>query len=225
MELTTLDQLANKYKTDKGTLFDGACRHGYAPFYDEILTDIRNDPIKLLEIGVWLELSTSTGGESIYMWRDYFKDAEIYTFDIRDMTNHPAIANFSKTFFYQGDQGNRQNLKEMHNHFGNPVFDFILEDGSHKADHQAISLAQLFSCVKPRGIYFLEDITIPGHRNCNGMNNDDTYNTLNHFINTKQFNSPYITLEEKLYLEENIDKIILHTDVQNAWMTAAIYKK
>ena len=33
----TLDELANKYDTDKGTLFGNVSVHGYAPIYENYL--------------------------------------------------------------------------------------------------------------------------------------------------------------------------------------------
>jgi hypothetical protein len=44
-------------------------------------------------------------------------------------------------------------------------------------------------------------------------------------MSTGIFSSQYLLEEEKKYLEDNIDKIIFYTDVQNAYKTAAIYKK
>jgi hypothetical protein len=220
----TLDELANFYKTDKGTMFETPCKHGYAPIYDELLTPLRDKDISLLEVGVWLETS-SIGGESLNMWKEYFKNANIYAFDIRDMKNHPFFVNNTNVHFYNGDQGNRDDFVSMHNAFNNVFFDFIIEDGSHNANHQMISFASLFKYVKPKGIYIVEDITLPGVANCNGMNNNPTWYTLNGFIENKQIISNYLTDEETSYLTDNIDKIILHNDIKNQWATAIIYKK
>jgi hypothetical protein len=224
IKIKTLDELANFYKTDKGTMFETPCKHGYAPIYDELLTPLRDKDISLLEVGVWLETS-SIGGESLNMWKEYFKNANIYAFDIRDMKNHPFFVNNTNVYFYNGDQGNRDDFVSMHNAFNNVFFDFILEDGSHNANHQMISFASLFKYVKPGGIYILEDITLPGVANCNGMNNNPTWYTLNGFIENKQIISNYLTDEETSYLTDNIDKIIIHNDIKNQWATAIIYKK
>ena len=50
----TLTELANKYNTDKGTN-PSSTRHGYTPLYERYTDHFRNDPIKLLEIGVVME--------------------------------------------------------------------------------------------------------------------------------------------------------------------------
>jgi hypothetical protein len=45
-----LTNLANKYKTDKGTF--GPTPHGFTDFYESFLLDTKNDIEKVLEIGV-----------------------------------------------------------------------------------------------------------------------------------------------------------------------------
>lgn len=46
--MNILDELANKHKTDKGTI--GHKYHGYTTYYYEKWKDIRNDVKKVLEI-------------------------------------------------------------------------------------------------------------------------------------------------------------------------------
>jgi len=217
----SLDYLANKYNTDKGTLYSGPSKHGYAPFYDIILKHLRNEPIRMLEIGVCME--GTIGGHSIRMWSDYFINAEIYTFDIVDMSNNSAITENNRVSFYRGDQGNRNDFLKMYESFGNKNFDFILEDGSHTTQHQMISLGCLFKYIKPGSFYILEDISIPGQNVC-CIRNDKTYETIINFINTNKFQSEYLTDEEKTYLEDNIENIEIYEDVQRAYATAILYK-
>lgn len=218
----SLDDLANKYWTDKGSQYSGPSRHGYASFYDKVLSPIRDKSIRMLEVGVCME--GTSGGHSILMWREYFEKASIYTFDIVDMSNHPAITSYPDNFFFRGDQGNRDDLTTMYKTYGNLPFDFILEDGSHTTEHQMISLGHLFKYVKSGGVYFLEDISIPNHQVC-CIRNDETFETIDRFQKTGEFISQYMTDEESDYLKKNIKKIELFTDVQDAYMTAAIFKK
>jgi cephalosporin hydroxylase len=140
------------------------------------------------------------------------------------MSGHDSIVGSDRVQFYRGDQGNRDDLDSMYSSFGNKKFDFILEDGSHTEEHQMISLGHLFQYVKSGGIYILEDASIPGHKAC-CIRNDQTYITLSNFIQTQKFVTEYITDDEKKYLEDNIDKIELYPDVQDAYATAIIYKK
>lgn len=218
----TLDELANKYLTDKGSLYPGVSKHGYAKYYDNLLSKWRDKKIRMLEVGICME--STEGGHSIYMWDDYFSNVSIFTFDIVDMSNHPSITNRDNIFFYRGDQSNRSDLVSMYKHFGSLDFDFILEDGSHIHEHQIISLAHLFKYIKSGGYYILEDVSIPGNSVC-CIRNDETYEIIDNFIKTGEFNSIHTTSSEKKYLEKNIKSVDMHIDMQNAYVTIIFQKK
>jgi hypothetical protein len=218
----TLDQLANLYSTDKGTLYPNPSRHGYAPLYDTLLTKWREDPIRMLEIGIKMEFTE--GGHSVNMWKHYFENAFIFTFDIENMHDHPAIKNNTRVSFFQGDQSNRTDLQNMYESFGNKDFDFILEDGSHQHHHQMISLGQLFKYVKSGGYYILEDMSIPNRPVC-CIRNDETFNLIYKLKETGKIESEYLLPDEKEYLENNISGIEIYADIQNAYATAIITKK
>ena len=216
----TLDQLAIKHNTDKGTTSGHASTHGYAPIYEEYLKKWREEPIRLLEIGICME--GTPGGQSVGMWYDYFPNAKIYTFDIVDMH---ALEN-DRIRFFKGDQGDRTNFDSMYREFDSKDFDFILEDGSHKEHHQMISLGHLFKYVKSGGYYILEDMSIPGQPVCvECIRNDKTYKIIKDFMDTGKIESEHLTAEEKKYLEKHTAKIEMFADVQNAYATAIITKK
>lgn len=218
----TLDELAIKYSTDKATVYPTSCVHGYAPIYEPYLEKWRDCPIRMLEIGVWMEITS--GGESIRMWNEYFPQASINTFDIRDMRSHPAVVENDRVRFYQGDQSSRDDLQAMYKEYGSDQFDFILEDGSHVHHHQMISLGQLFQYVKSGGYYILEDISIPEHWVC-CIRNDETYKTLQRFNETGKITSEHLLPEEVTYLEKNIKSIEIYPDIQDAYAVAIITKK
>lgn len=220
--IKTLDELAIQYETDKATIFSRESVHGYAPIYDKILTPLRDKSIRMLEVGVCME--GSEGGHSILMWNDYFTKASIYTFDIVDMSSKSCITENDNVFFYQGDQSNREHIKNMYQEYGAKEFDFILEDGSHEHIHQIISLGKLFEYVKPGGYYILEDISIPEHKVC-CIRNDETYKILQHFKETGKIVSEHLLPEEITYLEKNVQSIEIHHDIQDAYAVAIITKK
>lgn len=222
-EAMNLDELANFYSTDKGTKYPGQSRHGYAPIYETYLSKWRNNPIRLLEVGVCMEYTT--GGHSVMMWYDYFKKAQIFTFDIVDMSNHPMMSlPENRVRFFRGDQGKREDFASMYSTFGNEKFDFILEDGSHMHHHQMISLGSLFKYVASGGYYILEDITERGRRAC-CIRNDETYDVLQNFKQTGKIDSEHLTQEEKQYIETNTESLDIHIDMQNAYYTAIFTKK
>lgn len=220
--MKTLDELANLYNTDKGTTYGGHSVHGYAPIYDKVLSPLREKPIRMLEVGVCMEFTE--GAHSVRMWRDYFTNAELYSFDIVDMSWMETASEFGgRVRFFQGDQGDRVSMTNMYNLFGNKPFDFIIEDGSHTHEHQMICLGHLFQYVKSKGLYILEDISVPGH-DCCCARNDGTYETLQNFVTSGKFDNHHLTSDECNYLEKNIKSIEFHMDIQDAYCTAIITK-
>jgi hypothetical protein len=220
-ETSLLDDLANKYQTDKGTKYPRNSTHGYAPIYENYLNKWRHEPIRLLEIGLSL---VPNGVASVQMWLEYFTAANIYTLDIRDTTGYPIIGEHPRVGFFRGDQGNRTDIETMYESFGSQPFDFILEDGSHQHNHQMISLGSMFKYVKSGGYYILEDISRPG-KPCCCERNDETYTTIINYMETGKLVSEHLLPEEIEYLESTIDHIDIHIDVQDAYAVAIITKK
>ena len=61
--------------------------HGYLTVYADLFESIRNDAVRLLEIGVGgyeVQDDPAVGGASLRMWRDYFPNGEIVGLDILD---------------------------------------------------------------------------------------------------------------------------------------------
>ena len=222
MSLPTLDELANIYNTDKGTAFSGPTKHGYTPFYENFMLPMRHLPIRLLEIGICME--GTEGGHSVNLWLEYFDQASIFTFDIEDMSQHQGIKDNPRVKFFQGDQSNREDFSKMYELFGNEQFDFIIEDGSHRHEHQMTSFGHLFKYVKPGGFYILEDMTIPG-REVYGYRNDETLPILEKLKNTGKIDCTHITEEEKAFIEENFLSLDIEIDILGKYATSVIYKK
>lgn len=215
--MSLLDELANKYSTDKGTGYPHHNVHGYAPIYEQYVSKWKDENIRLLEIGLFLE---HPGGQSISMWSEYFPNAMIYGFDILDM----SYLNSDRVLTFQGDQSKREDFKTMYTTFGNQPFNFVLEDGSHEHEHQIISLGAAFPYVASGGYYILEDMSIPGHPVC-CIRNDETYPIIESFKNTGKIVSDLLTKEEIKYLEDNVESIEMYPDIKDAYAVAIIKKK
>jgi 23S rRNA U2552 (ribose-2'-O)-methylase RlmE/FtsJ len=164
------------------------------------------------------------GGHSLNLWLEYFSNASVFTFDIEDMSQHPSIKDNPRVKFFQGDQNNREDFTSMYNSFGNEQFDFIIEDGSHRHDHQMISFGHLIKYVKSGGFYILEDMTIPGQE-VFGVRNDETLPALENLRATGKINCSHMLSEEKSYIEENFLSLDIMTDVLGKYATSVIYKK
>jgi hypothetical protein len=159
---TELCLLFEKYKADKCP----SIHHTYSPSYYEILNPIRHSAKNILEIGIGniplMSQIINNGyipGASIRAWRDFFINANIFSIDILP----EVLFTDERIKTYQADQSSipsiqsfiKQIQKEASGEF---MFDFIIDDGSHKIDHMIISGYEFPNYLKKGGIYIIEDI-------------------------------------------------------------------
>ena len=126
------------YKCDKVT------HHGYERFYDMFLYPLMNRDIVLFEIGI-------DSSRSLKMWNDMFKNGKIYGMDIE--------VNFiyEKGEIFKGDQSNKDDLDRIISIINKA--NIIVDDGSHKPEHQLFTFNYLFEKLLAfGGIYIIEDI-------------------------------------------------------------------
>jgi hypothetical protein len=221
----SLGEIANSHGTDKGTVGPSVKWPGnnYADFYQAYLESIRSAPIRILEIGLGVTGEhieetaiahgrNATGGGSLKMWYEYFPNAAIYGIDINAA---PHLDNDRiKTFV--ADQGNVLELQAFVDATGDAPFDVIIDDGSHKPDHQQITLGYFFKKLRNGGWYFIEDLyenglgDFKGPPKGNASNNvKNTRNVLKSFRETGRFLEPNALLEPA-YLAEHIDYCVFH---------------
>lgn len=118
----------------------------YFEIYDRYFSQYRGKEIHFLEIGV------SQGG-SLQMWKSYFGDkAKIYGIDINPKCKTLEEENIEIFIGSQSDPVFLQKLKQEL-----PPFDIILDDGGHTMEQQIVSFRELYSHVKPNGLYLCED--------------------------------------------------------------------
>ena len=144
-------ELSKKYDTDKRMDNGIRCRngvlgHNYAQHYDNILPHYNIE--LMLEIGV-------SWGASIKMWYEYFPMAMIYGMDINENRFKKKDLENDRIKIVIGDQGNMYDLLKL-----NHAWDFIVDDGSHKTDHQLLSFEVLFHYLRSGGLYVVEDIHV-----------------------------------------------------------------
>ena len=154
----TLTELANAFKSDKGTR-TGLRPHRYAYLYDLLFWPLKRRPINLLEIGLAIggpevggPIKRTVPSPSVQMWLAYFEYAHIFGFDISDFS-HIASPRFT---FVRGDAGSEVDLCQLVE--AAPSFDLIIDDASHASYHQQLSLKVLFPKLAPGGIYVIEDL-------------------------------------------------------------------
>lgn len=88
-------------------------------------------------------------------------------------------------------------------------FDIIIEDAGHYLKDQIISLFILFKSLKSKGIFVIEELDFPDKRDDMNPNKESPTlrNILQAVINNKNFDSKYISQEEKSYFLNNFDTI------------------
>lgn len=219
----SLTEISDVYGCDKGTLgpsriFGG---HNYTDIYEAYLSRMRGEPLRILEIGIGVTGAASRefidhgrnrgGGASLKMWHEYFPRARVFAIDVNPA---PHLDNDRVTTFV-ADQSDAADIGALLRLSGNEPFDFIVDDGSHRPDHQQASLGLLFPALKSGGLYFIEDLEENGSGDgafgrhaCGAVLN--TRRVLKGFLEDGAFPAPN-ALKDPDYLAAHIAGISFHT--------------
>jgi predicted O-methyltransferase YrrM len=111
--------------------------HTYGQFYDDLITDLQ--PRRVLEIGVFR-------GASIRAWRHLPDPVEVVGVDRNLCPGIPVIRCTAPDFGPAIDQLTDQ------------WFDLIIDDGSHKPEHQIAAIQQLSLLLRAGGVFVVEDL-------------------------------------------------------------------
>jgi hypothetical protein len=125
--------------------------HLYTPIYHELFAHLRENPLKLLEIGIGGYASVRAGGLSLKMWAEYFPFATIIGLDIekKNLELPPRVQ------VVQGSQDDVALLARLSAEFG--PFDIVIDDGSHIVQHMIASFQALYPLMADDAIYAIED--------------------------------------------------------------------
>lgn len=145
MKRPTLSDLANKHGTDKGTVCEHLSPKGYTLHYERLFEHRRDEPLRILEIGVWR-------GASLRMWEEYFPNAEIHGLDRAEACLEFASERSTVWIGDQADQAILKTLAEL------GPWDLIVDDGGHRFEQQIASFSALIHVLAPRGVYAIEDL-------------------------------------------------------------------
>ena len=168
--------------------------HGYAKIYENAFVDLKNASINILELG-------SFYGNAAAAFYFYFDKAYIYSGDIYpDLFKYKS--NRIKNFYVDSSSRNSlsNNLLSKKNNF-----DIIIEDASHMLKDQILSLFMLFPLLNSGGLFIVEELDFPETRDDMKINQTkpDLKQILKNILNNLDFNSIYISDEEKKYFLEN----------------------
>ncbi|KAK6221917.1 hypothetical protein LQW54_001137 [Pestalotiopsis sp. IQ-011] len=130
--LPSFHEIALKYGTDKVT------DHQYWFMYDKHFPAIRQQKLKMLEIGLGCDMEYDA--ECAAKWSSKTAGATIFAGDQADPV-------FLQKFIDEANGGSSAG-----------TFDIVIDDGGHTMHQQQASLEMLWKIVKPGGLYFVEDL-------------------------------------------------------------------
>lgn len=140
-----LTGLASAFKTDKWG------SHWYTQHYERYFKPIKGKRLNVLEIGIGGYDGLVEGGQSLRMWKAYFRKSQIVGIDIADMTRLQE----DRIDIRQCDQTDSDALTRLSNEYGG--FDIIIDDGSHLNRDVIKTFQTLFPRMRQNGVYVVED--------------------------------------------------------------------
>lgn len=164
-----ISKLCETHGTDKGYINNYSNtfnwdRHAYSNFYFNLFNERRDDVKLVFEVGIGTNNPNlpryNMGinykpGSSLRVWKDYFKNAEIYGADL-DKTI--LFNNEDKIHTFYVDQLDSGSIKKMWDNIGKTNFDIIIDDGLHTYDANLNFFLNSFDKLKKNGIYIIEDV-------------------------------------------------------------------
>ncbi len=126
--------------------------HHYFDIYDRHFKRFKGKEIVVVEIGVFQ-------GGSLQMWKNYFGPrAKIFGIDI-----NPRVAELKEENIdiLIGSQSDKNFLRKLKREL--PDIDILIDDGGHKMKQQIFTFEELFSKIKPDGVYVCEDLATSYH--------------------------------------------------------------
>ena len=139
---TSLNELGITAATDKSSLLQDYLRH-----YEYAFQEWRDEPINIIEIGV-------LSGASLKLWPEYFSRARIIGIDIT-----PEVTRFAtdRVEIRIGSQDDRNFMLSVCSEFPPTI---VIDDGSHRADHNKSTFETVFPRVCAGGVYVIEDLDL-----------------------------------------------------------------
>jgi len=119
----------------------------YLDIYDHHLSKFVGQEVHILEVGIH-------SGGSLEMWKNYLgKKCRVYGIDIHDVCK---MYEDEQTKVFIGDQGSRKFWNDIKKKV--PHVDIIIDDGSHNAKDQIITLEEMLPHIRQGGVYLCEDV-------------------------------------------------------------------
>jgi len=169
MSVEYLESLFTRFGTDKGTW-------GYTAYYATAMEARRFDVKAVLEVGIcgYRDIPNNVVGASLFVWREYFPNAEIYGIDNDSrfiFNDQPRI----HTALADAYDVASLSMALIDFNVGRP-FDMIVDDAVHDPEPQLHLANMLTPALAKGGRYFIEEA-------CPYKLNEPYENWLSHRIN------------------------------------------
>ena len=195
----SLEKLFAHFNCDKGKLLrqnnNIIKTHNYTPFYEKYFSKIKNNKIRILELGS----HEGKGLVAFYFFcpKSILFGANINPFQMKFQSNR-----IEEIFI---DVSSKETLKNFCKHFKED-FDIIIDDASHNLRDILLALPLLFKKLNKGGLYVIEDINqFEVYKNLNPTNETLTpIKILKNIQQKKEFNSQFIETNDVEYLKDNI---------------------
>lgn len=147
--VTPLCALAYKYGTDKNIW-------GYTPHYYDRLNPKKFSAVAVLELGICgqRDIPNNVTGASLWMWHDFFPNANIVglDFDPKWMVNEGRIRSFV------ADETQPETMVSALRSAGIDRYDLIVDDAIHDPLPQVLALKTMLPYLAHDGLYAMEDV-------------------------------------------------------------------
>ena len=165
--LSKLSELADKYKSDKGTLSENFLKHpwpshNYTIVYENLYRTTKEQVRSVFEMGIGtsnpnLESNMTIDGvpgASLLMWREYFPNAKIFGGDI----DKECMVKEERIQTHIVDQTDKTACKDMFQMIGIHEFDLIIDDGLHTFEAGTTFFEIAIEFLSQQGNYIIEDV-------------------------------------------------------------------
>ena len=178
-------------KIGKCTGSDKVYGHDFIPIYENYFKSLRKESLNILEIGIGGYEDPNSGGQSLLMWAEYFKNSKIIGADLSE--NNLKLPKRVETV--KLDQSNQDELDTLGSSRGG--FDIIINDGSHVSSHVILTFQTLWKYLNNNGLYIIEDTQtsywtkLGGYEKPNEKRATKFFSNLTDGLNYKEFLNDY----------------------------------
>jgi hypothetical protein len=141
-----LKDIFRKYRCDKKD-------HMYYEVYEKWFENKKNEPLNILEIGIFK-------GVSMDAWREYLPNANIFGIDVFTRLKPEEVPALKKdrVHWLKSDSTKNSVQSAIKEKWGDVIFDVIIDDGLHTPEANANTFENLIPLLKDDGVFYIEDI-------------------------------------------------------------------